>query len=99
MTEHWFEAGHVAIVTGASRGLGKALARELLAHGLRVVIDARDPRALDAARRELAALGDVVAVAGDVTDPAHAHELVGAAHALGRLDLLVNNASTLGAVP
>lgn len=97
--ETWFERGHVAIVTGGSRGLGKALARELLARGVHVIIDGRDAVALEAARSELAAYGSVVAIAGDVTDDAHAHALVAAAKDLGRLDLLVNNASTLGAVP
>ena len=95
----WFEAGHVAIVTGASRGLGKELARELLAHGLQVVIDGRDSGVLEEARRELARHGDVIAIAGDVNDDGHTHALVDAAKQLGRLDVLVNNASTLGAVP
>lgn len=95
----WFEAGHVAIVTGGSRGLGKALARELLARGLQVIIDGRDRAALDAARAELRPLGNVVAIAGDVTDKEHVHALIAAARKLGRLDLLVNNASTLGEVP
>jgi NAD(P)-dependent dehydrogenase (short-subunit alcohol dehydrogenase family) len=95
----WFESGHVAIVTGGSRGLGKALARELLQRGLHVIIDGRDPAALEAARRELSAFGNVIAIVGDVSDQEHAHALVGAAKELGRLDLLVNNASTLGEVP
>ena len=97
--EEYFEAGHVAIVTGGSRGLGKALARELLMRGLHVIIDGRDPVALESARAELGVFGNVVAIAGDVSDAAHAHSLVAAANDLGRLDLLVNNASTLGAVP
>lgn len=95
----WFEAGHVAVVTGGSRGLGKALARELLAHGLQVIIDGRDRAALDAACAELRPLGNIVAIAGDVTDKEHVHALIAAARKLGRLDLLVNNASTLGEVP
>lgn len=99
MLDTWFERGHVAIVTGGSRGLGKALARELLARGLHVVIDGRDGAALDEARRELAAYGDVTAIAGDVSNKAHAHALIEAARRLGRLDLLVNNASTLGETP
>jgi len=97
--ENWFEAGHVAIVTGGSRGLGYAIARQLLARGLHVIVDGRDATALEAARTELAELGDVAAIAGDVADAAHAHTLVAAAARRGRLDLLVNNASTLGAVP
>lgn len=99
MFDTWFERGHVAIVTGGSRGLGKALARELLARGLHVVVDGRDPARLEEASRELAAYGDVVAIAGDVSDKAHAHALIDAARRFGRLDLLVNNASTLGETP
>lgn len=95
----WFQEGHVAIVTGGSRGLGKALARELLAKGLLVIIDGRDPVGLERARKELADVGNVVAIAGDVSDPDHAHALIAAARRAGRLDLLVNNASTLGIVP
>ena len=95
----WFQEGHVAIVTGGSRGLGKALARELLAKGLLVIIDGRDPVGLERARKELADVGNVVAIAGDVSDPDHAHALIAAARRAGRLDLLVNNASTLGMVP
>jgi NAD(P)-dependent dehydrogenase (short-subunit alcohol dehydrogenase family) len=96
----WFEAGHVAIVTGGSRGLGKAIARELLARGVHVIVDGRDRAALTAAAAELQNAGNTLtAIAGDVAEREHAHALIGAARALGRLDLLVNNASTLGAVP
>ena len=99
MNTSWFEAGHVAIVTGGSRGLGKALARELLLRGLHVIIDGRDAAVLESAAAELGGLGPLIALPGDVSDPRHAHFLVGAARDLGRLDLLVNNASTLGEVP
>ncbi|MGA8100273.1 MAG: SDR family oxidoreductase [Candidatus Cybelea sp.] len=95
----WFQVGHVAIVTGGSRGLGRALARELLGKGLTVIIDGRDPVELERARQELSEIGNVVAVVGDVADLDHAHALVAAAARTGRLDLLVNNASTLGVVP
>lgn len=95
----WFEPGHAAIVTGGSRGLGKALARELLQHRLRVVIDGREAQALAQAERELSPLGTLVAVCGDVDDDEHVHALLAAARAFGRLDLLVNNASTLGMTP
>jgi NAD(P)-dependent dehydrogenase (short-subunit alcohol dehydrogenase family) len=95
----WFQPGHVAIVTGGSRGLGRALARELLRKGLTVIVDGRDAAELERARRELAEIGDVVAIAGDVADPDHAHALIAAARRAGRLDLLVNNASTLGTTP
>jgi NAD(P)-dependent dehydrogenase (short-subunit alcohol dehydrogenase family) len=97
--ETWFESGHVAIVTGASRGLGKAVARELLLRGLRVVIDARDPRALAIAGEELQQFGVCTAIAGDVTDETLVRALFAAAQDFGRLDLLVNNASSLGEVP
>ena len=86
-----------AIVTGASRGLGLALARALAERQWRLVIDAREPDALAAARAELAGLTDVAALAGDVADPWHRTALV--ANAGRRLDLLVNNASLLGPSP
>jgi NAD(P)-dependent dehydrogenase (short-subunit alcohol dehydrogenase family) len=90
----------VGIVTGASRGLGLALARSLAADGWTLVIDARGAAALEAARAELSGRGArVVAVPGDVSDAAHRADLVAAASELGRLDLLVNNASALGPSP
>lgn len=95
----WFQRGHVAIVTGGSRGLGKALARELLGKGLSVIVDGRDPIELERARAELSQVGNIVAMAGDVADPGHVHALIAAAERAGRLDLVVNNASTLGKVP
>ena len=82
-----------AIVTGASRGLGLALARALAERGWRLVIDARGAAALEAAREELAA----VALPGDVADEAHRRDLVAAAGE--RIDLVVNNASVLGPSP
>ena len=98
-----------ALVTGASRGLGRALAAGLAREGFDLIIDARDAVALDAAAGALRAAGPaaqrpgstvaVTAVPGDVTDPAHRAELLAAAAAAGRLDLLVNNAGTLGASP
>jgi NAD(P)-dependent dehydrogenase (short-subunit alcohol dehydrogenase family) len=88
-----------AIVTGASRGLGLALARELAARGWNVVVDARDADALAAAHTTFAVPGRTVAVPGDVTDPAHREALIAAAGDLGGLDVLVNNASALGPSP
>jgi NAD(P)-dependent dehydrogenase (short-subunit alcohol dehydrogenase family) len=85
-----------AIVTGASRGLGLALANALAERGWRLVIDARDGAALEQAAAELRPHTDVVALPGDVADPPHRDALISAA---GRIDLLVNNASTLGVSP
>ncbi len=84
----------VAIVTGASRGLGLALTRELAGAGWKVVVDGRDGPALAAATD---GLDRVVVIPGDVTDPDHTAELVAAAGA--PIDLLVNNASLLGPSP
>jgi NAD(P)-dependent dehydrogenase (short-subunit alcohol dehydrogenase family) len=89
----------VAIVTGASQGLGLALAKELAARGYQLVIDARRGDRLAAAEAELTELTNVVAVAGDVTDAEHRRRLVEAAAELGPISVVVNNASTLGASP
>ena len=90
----------IALVTGASRGLGRALAAGLAREGYDLIIDARDAVALDAAAAEIRwDGGTVTAIPGDVTDPAHRLALLRAAERAGRLDLLVNNAGTLGASP
>lgn len=88
----------VAVVTGASRGLGLALTRELSKRGWTIVVDSRDASMLTAA---VADMGGVHAVPGDVTDEGHRQELVSTALHLGngRVDLLVNNASHLGPSP
>ncbi len=86
-----------AIVTGASRGLGLALAEALAERRWRLVIDARDGVALERAAAGLRARTEVVALAGDVADPSHRQALVDAAD--GPVDLLVNNASSLGPSP
>lgn len=88
----------VALLTGASRGLGRALAHDLSEAGWSLVVDARRAADLAAATADLDP-GRTRAVAGDVTDPAHRTALVGAAQELGGLDLLVNNASHLGPSP
>jgi NAD(P)-dependent dehydrogenase (short-subunit alcohol dehydrogenase family) len=88
-----------ALITGASRGLGLALARRLAGEGWTLIIDARGAEALEAARSELAQLSRVVSIPGDVTDAAHRRELAGAAREAGGLDVLVNNASILGPSP
>ncbi|HLZ62928.1 MAG TPA: SDR family oxidoreductase [Ktedonosporobacter sp.] len=88
-----------ALITGASRGLGLALARQLAQQGWNLLIDARGNQALEAARAELAQWTNVIAIAGDVTDAAHRQALIEATHTTGLLDLLVNNASILGPSP
>ena len=92
-------AERIAIVTGASRGLGLALARVLAGRGWGLVIDARGTEALEAARAELAERTAVRAMAGDVADEAHLRALVEAAGEIGRVEVLVNNASLLGPSP
>ncbi|MER6247925.1 SDR family NAD(P)-dependent oxidoreductase [Streptomyces griseorubiginosus] len=90
----------VAIITGASKGLGRALAEALAARGWDLVLDARTPQVLAGTAAALAAHRTrVTALPGDVTDPAHRSELVAAARRLGGVDLLVNNASALGVEP
>ena len=88
-----------ALITGASRGLGLALARQLAQLHWNLIIDARGAEALESARAELASLTHVVALAGDVTDDAHREALSDAAQRLGGLDVLANNASVLGPSP
>src|SRR6478752_4228880 len=86
-----------ALVTGASRGLGLALARSLADDGFRLVVDARGAAALERAARELGRRTEVHAIAGDIADPAHRDALVRAAG--DRVDVIVNNASALGPSP
>jgi NAD(P)-dependent dehydrogenase (short-subunit alcohol dehydrogenase family)/predicted enzyme related to lactoylglutathione lyase len=89
-----------AIITGASRGLGLALAHELAAAGWALIIDARGGDALTVAAsqlRERSPAADIEALAGDITAQAHRAALIGAAR--GHLDLLVNNAGILGPSP
>jgi len=88
-----------ALITGASRGLGLALARRLAAEGWTLIIDARGAEDLEATRVELAELTRVVAIPGDVTDRDHRQTLADAAREAGGLDALLNNASILGPSP
>ena len=78
-----------AIITGGSRGLGRALAESLASEGWDVIVDAR----------HLDPIPGVRTIEGDVTDAEHRTQLVAAAESTGRLDLLVNNASILGPSP
>jgi NAD(P)-dependent dehydrogenase (short-subunit alcohol dehydrogenase family) len=89
----------LAIVTGASRGLGYALAAGLAAEGWRLVVDAREGSALATAADELSRHTEVTAVPGDVAHPEHRRQLVAAARRMGGPDLLVNNAGILGPSP
>ena len=89
----------VAVVTGASRGLGAALADGLARAGWHLVLTARTAPDLAATAAGLAVRTIVTAVPGDVVDDDHRAELAAAADRLGGADLLVNNASTLGGSP
>lgn len=88
-----------ALITGASRGLGLALARALAATGWQLILDGRGADALEVARAEFASRTRVIAIPGDVTDLTHRAALASAARDAGGLDLLVNNASILGPSP
>jgi NAD(P)-dependent dehydrogenase (short-subunit alcohol dehydrogenase family) len=91
---------NVALITGASRGLGLEVARAYARRGLRLILTARGAEALEQAADELAGLTEVVALSGDVGNPADAERLVEAGlHTFGRIDVLVNNASELGPSP
>jgi NAD(P)-dependent dehydrogenase (short-subunit alcohol dehydrogenase family) len=88
-----------ALITGASRGLGLALAQQLASQGWYLIINARGEEALQTAASALAQQTAVTAIAGNVADPAHRQALADAARAAGGLDALVNNASILGPSP
>jgi NAD(P)-dependent dehydrogenase (short-subunit alcohol dehydrogenase family) len=95
MNEH----DRTALITGASRGLGLALARELARGGWQLIIDARTSAALEDARAELAQHTRVIAIAGDIANAEHRGELAAAARDLGVVDAIVNNAGILGPSP
>src|SRR4051794_35558101 len=89
----------VALITGASKGLGRKLAEALAKRGWTLVIDARGEGDLKEVAEDLSRRTEVRAIAGDVSDEEHRRHLVSAVNELGRLDLLVNNASVLGPSP
>jgi len=91
--------GRTALITGASRGLGLALARGLAARGWNLVLTARDAERLRGVRDELATLTHVAALAGDVTDPKHREALAVLARGHAGLDAIINNAGLLGPSP
>ncbi len=88
-----------ALITGASRGLGLALARALAVEGWRLIIDARFMEVLEFVQEEIAQLTEVIAIPGSVADRDHRSELAQAAKKFGGLDVLVNNAGILGPSP
>lgn len=87
------------LITGASRGLGLALAQKFALDGWRLIVDARGAEALETARAELSNQTQVTVIPGDVTDEQHRRDLAEAARDIGGLDALVNNASILGPSP
>jgi short-subunit dehydrogenase len=90
----------VALITGASKGLGAELARQLAARGYRLVLTARGEGPLRQLADELSGQTEVVALPGDVADTAHAERLVTRGlEQFGQIDLLVNNASSIGVSP
>jgi NAD(P)-dependent dehydrogenase (short-subunit alcohol dehydrogenase family) len=90
----------VALITGASRGLGREVARAYARLSLRLIVTARGAAALDEVTTELRQLTGVLALPGDVANAAHAERLVRLGLArFGHIDVLINNASELGPSP
>ena len=94
-----FAGERTALITGASRGLGRAMAHALAGRGWNLIITSRDPDRLRAVRDELARLTHVASIAGDVTDESHRRELAVLARGHGGLDAVINNAGVLGPSP
>jgi NAD(P)-dependent dehydrogenase (short-subunit alcohol dehydrogenase family) len=93
------QSSRTALITGASRGLGLALAQALASRGWSLILDARSAEALEAARLSLPPDTPIHTLAGDVSDPDHRVALARLAAAAGGLTAVVNNASTLGPSP
>jgi NAD(P)-dependent dehydrogenase (short-subunit alcohol dehydrogenase family) len=91
--------GRTALITGASRGLGLALARGLAARGWNLILTARDADRLRSVRDELAQITHVASLAGDVIDPTHRAALAVLARGHAGLDAVINNAGMLGPSP
>ena len=94
-----FAKEKTALITGATKGLGLALARALASKGWNLIITARDTAQLQHVRNELAQITHVAAIAGDVTDPAHRDKLATLARGHSGLDAIINNAGALGPSP
>lgn len=92
------QSNRIALVTGASRGLGEVIARVLAARGYNLVVGGRDVPALERVARSLGVSSRVVPIAGDIVTPDVRSRLIEAAWELGGLDVLVNNASVLGGI-
>jgi NAD(P)-dependent dehydrogenase (short-subunit alcohol dehydrogenase family) len=91
--------GRTALITGASRGLGRALARGLASRGWNLILTARDAERLRAVRDEIATITHVAALAGDVIEPRHREALAVLARGHAGLDAIINNAGALGPSP
>jgi NAD(P)-dependent dehydrogenase (short-subunit alcohol dehydrogenase family) len=88
-----------ALITGASKGLGKTLARFLAQQNYDLILTSRGRHSLQTTADELKSTAEIIAIPGNVADADHRRRLVEAARQLGGLNLLINNASTLGPTP